>query len=122
MGHLSIHCGGCGSDWIVYHRDDFKDWKARTCPVCGKTIDSQTWEKNVLRAFGEMEDANMELVKDHAQTHGTLFTVSYIPDVSFQNSGVAEELGHLREEVESLRRVVMRLVSCIFEGGLINDF
>ena len=60
---------------------DWKDWKARTCPVCGKSIDPGTWDRQVLRAFGEMEDANIELLKDHQQSHGTLFTVSYIPDV-----------------------------------------
>ena len=25
MGHLKIHCDNCGSDWIIYHRDDWKE-------------------------------------------------------------------------------------------------
>ena len=100
MGHLSIHCDGCGSDWIIYHRDNWKDWKARTCPVCGESIDPETWDRQILRAFGEMEDANLELVKDHEQYKGTLFTVSYIPDVVFPNKD--PDLDPLKEMVEEL--------------------
>lgn len=110
MGHLKIHCDCCGSDWVVYHRDNWKDWKARTCPVCGKSIDPWTWERSVLTAFGEMEDANLELVKDHTQSHGTLFTVSYIPDVMFPNRDqtgrLQEEVGIMKEDLEYLRAVV----------------
>ena len=113
MGHLSIHCGGCGSDWIVYHRDDFKNWKARTCPVCGKATNPQTWEKQVLRAFGEMEDAGMELVKDHTQLHGTLFTVGYVPDVAFPSED------DMRGEIENLRSIVMKM---LVRGEEQNDF
>ena len=83
MGKLRIYCDSCGSEWDVYHRDDWKSWKSRTCPVCGKAINPETWEKQILKGFGEMEDSNIELFKDHAQDHGTLFTVSYIPDVIF---------------------------------------
>lgn len=122
MGHLKIHCDGCGSDWIVYHRDDFHDWKARTCPVCGKSIDPGTWDRQVLRAFGEMEDASLELVKDHTQSHGTLFTVSYIPDVVFPNRGNTEEVDQLREEIEdlkdgidNLRKIVTKLIDGVFQ-------
>ena len=119
MGHLKIHCDGCGSDWIVYHRDDWKDWKARTCPVCGKSIEPGTWEKSVLRAFGEMEDANLELSKDHAQYDGALFTVSYIPDVIFPNKD--EEVDRLRAETDDLMEAVESLQSMIVDlvkGGL----
>lgn len=114
MGHLSIHCDSCGSDWNVYHRDDFHDWKARTCPVCGKSIDPGTWERSVLSAFGEMEDANLELVKDHTQSHGTLFTVSYIPDVIFPNKGNTEEIDQLREEITYLREIIDKVINNIF--------
>ena len=109
MGHLSIHCDGCGSDWIVYHRDDWKSWKARTCPVCGESIDSVTWDQQVLRAFGEMEDANLELVKDHGQYNGTLFTVGYIPDVVFPNRDQTGDLDQLRESVEEMREGIENL-------------
>lgn len=116
MGHLNIHCNGCGSDWIVYHRDDWKNWKARTCPVCGKSIDPGTWDRSVLKAFGEMEDATIELVKDHTQSHGTLFTIGYVPDVMLPDR--SEEDDHLRADIEdvkdgieSLRKMVTRLDS-----------
>lgn len=122
MGKLSIHCYGCGAEWDVLHRDDWKDWKARTCPVCGKSIDPGTWERSVLSAFGEMEDANLECVKDHDQLHGTLFTVSYIPDVIFPNKGNTEEVDQLREEVEdlkdgidNLRKIVTKLIDGVFQ-------
>ena len=85
MGHLKITCDGCGESWSVYCRDNWKDWRARTCPICGRSIDSQTWARFVLRAFGEMNDANIELMKDHSQSHGTLFTVDYISDAIFPN-------------------------------------
>ena len=101
MGHLKIHCDSCGSDWTVYHRDDWKDWKARTCPMCGETIDHQTWDDQILPAFGAMEDANRELYKDHAGYHGTLFTVTYEPDIIYPNK--IDGLDELRAEIEELR-------------------
>ena len=119
MGHLKIHCDGCGSDWVVYHRDNWKDWKARTCPVCGKSIDPGTWDRQVLRAFGEMEDCNLELVKDHTGYNGTLFTVSYVPDVVFPNvdrtGQLQEEIRELKEGLEDLRSVVTRLLDSLFQ-------
>lgn len=110
MGHLKIHCDGCGSDWVVYHRDDWKNWKARTCPVCGKSIDPGTWERQILRAFGEMEDANLELSKDHAQYHGTLFTVDYVADVVFPNKEKSEVIDQLTEEIADLRDQIAKLI------------
>ena len=104
MGHLKIRCGGCGSDWVVYHRDDWKDWKARTCPMCGKSIPSGLWERQILRAFGEMEDTARELVNEHTGNHGTLFTVDYIADVVFPNDdgGISDQIGELREEIDEI--------------------
>lgn len=107
MGKLLIHCDGCGSDWNVYHRGDWKDPKARTCPVCEKSIDPGTWDRQVLRAFGEMEDANLELAKDHSQSYGTLFTVGYIPDVVFPNKD--DDLNQLREMIDNLSEEVTSL-------------
>lgn len=83
MGHLKIYCDSCGCEWNVYHRDNWKDWKSRTCPICGKKISSQTWENQILMAFHEMEESNLELSKDHTGYHAPLFTVSYEPDVIF---------------------------------------
>lgn len=115
MGHLKLRCDACGTDWVVYHRDDWKDWRARTCPACGKSIDPGTWERQVLRGFNEMEDANIELVKDHMQSHGTLFTVGYVPDVMFPNREKAlEAVEQLREDVDSLRNTVSKLIDGVF--------
>ena len=114
MGQLKIHCDACGSDWIVYHRDNWKDWKARTCRVCGKSVDPGTWERSVLKGFNEMEDANIELVKDHTQSHGTLFSVSYVPDVVFPNKETSETVEKLREDVEDLRSIVEKLINGVF--------
>lgn len=109
MGKLSIHCENCGSDWVVYHRDDWKNWKARTCPVCGKEIDPGTWGRSVLKGFGEMEDAQIELVKDHNRYHIPLFTISYLPDVEFPDKGNKEEIDQLKEEIECLKEGVDRI-------------
>ena len=69
-----------------------------------------------------MEDANLELVKDHTQSHGTLFTVSYIPDVIFPNKENTEAVDQLREEVEdlkdgidNLRKIVTKLIDGVFQ-------
>lgn len=123
MGKLSIHCNGCGSDWVVYHRDNWKNWRSRTCPVCGKSVDPGTWERFVLPAFGSLEDANIELYKDHNQGHGTLFTVSYIPEVLFPDAGedMREEIENLKGSVETLSGVMRKLIDSLFaeevEGG-----
>ena len=119
MGHLKIHCDGCGYDWTVYHRDDWKDWKARTCPMCGESISQDTWDSHVLRAFGEMEDANLELMKDHSQYHGTLFTVGYTADVIYPNKSnnmeLKEELEELREGIDGMRKAMLKMVDAIME-------
>ena len=69
-----------------------------------------------------MEDANLELTKDHAQSHGTLFTVGYVPDVIFPNKGNSEEVDQLREEIEdlkdgidNLRSIVSKLIDGVFQ-------
>lgn len=81
MGMLKVHCGKCGKPWDVYHRDNWNSREARTCPHCFAEVDPQTW-KQVVRAFADMSDANMELAKDHEQG-APLVTVDYIEDYSF---------------------------------------
>jgi hypothetical protein len=69
-----------------------------------------------------MEDCNLELVKDHQQSHGALFTVGYIPDVIFPNKENTEVVEQLREEVEdlkdsidNLRSIVEKLINGVFQ-------
>ena len=110
MGHLIVRCDNCGTRWNIYHRD-IKNRNAKTCPMCGESINQQTWEKELLPAFGAMEDANRELFKDHTGYHGTLFTVAYEPDVLYPNRD--KESDQLREEVEELRDDIERISSVV---------
>lgn len=113
MGQIKIHCDSCGGEWIVYRRSEWSEKRSRTCPVCGKSIDPETWDRQILKAVKEMDDANLELLKDHEKSHGALFTVSYIPDVLFQNRDNGE-IAQLRDEVDALRGVLQKLVDGIF--------
>ena len=68
-----------------------------------------------------MEDANLELVKDNAQYHGTLFTVGYVPDVIFPNKAQTEELNQLKEDIsdltdslDNLKNIVTKLIDGVF--------
>lgn len=113
MGSLRIHCEECGCDWFVYHANNWKAPEARRCPTCGAEIDPGTWERQVLRGFGEMEEANIELIKDHEQYKSSLFTVAYIPSKPLP-SGEIEELRskveELTEAVESFRTVAQHII------------
>ena len=67
-----------------------------------------------------MEDANIELLKDHEQSHGTHFTVSYIPDVIFPNKDdrtdqLQEEIEDLRDGIDNLREIVKKLIDGVFQ-------
>lgn len=75
MTYMSIYCGYCGKRWEVYQRDNWKDERARTCPHCFHEIDAQTWERDVLPAFGAALDCNAELFKNHK---GSIFAVDFI--------------------------------------------
>ena len=78
MGYLRIHCSNCRRRWAVYDRDDWKSEASRTCPHCGVKINAQTWENQVLPAFGAMRDANMMLHKDHTGYKNPLFRVDFV--------------------------------------------
>lgn len=72
-----------------------------------------------MKAFGDMENANLELTKDHTQSHGTLFTVSYIPDIVFPNRSeetdrLREEIQDLKDGIDALRGVVKKLIDGVF--------
>ena len=77
MAYMRIHCHHCGGTWEVYQRDDWKDDRARTCPHCFAEIDKQTWEHQIVPAFGAAADANAELIKDHHDKCRPIFTVDF---------------------------------------------
>lgn len=80
MGYLRIHCKRCRRRWHVYARDNWQEGAARCCPHCGAVIERQTWESQILPAFGAMADANRELVKDHTGYQAPAFAVDFIAD------------------------------------------
>ena len=118
MGILRIHCDSCGGQWEVYGSGDFHARAARTCPHCGQRIDGQTWEKQILPAFGGMMDANRELLKDHSGYHAPLFTVDYVADHYFPND--ARDNGsailNLEMQIEDLQKQVEMLTATVIAG------
>ena len=77
MGYLKIKCHECGGSWEVYSYN-FNDDHLRVCPHCFKEIDRQTWNRQIIPAYGALEDANRELIKDHEGYTGVaLFTIEY---------------------------------------------
>lgn len=85
MSYMRIQCDYCGGKWEIYHRDNWKDTKARTCPHCQRSIDERTWERQVLPTFNMVEDTNAELYKDHVGYHTPLFQIEFVPDIIFAN-------------------------------------
>lgn len=106
MGFLRIYCGSCRQTWDIYSRDDYHDWKAMTCPHCFEQIDPGLWEKQILPAFGAMEDANRELRKEQEQYGGKPFSISYHP------GNLAKD--DLRDDVNALRIEIDRLIDTVF--------
>ena len=96
MGFLRIHCGGCGQVWEVYRKAREYD-ASRECPHCGKRIDPTTWHKHVLRAFDYMADANLEVMRDHADYHQGAFKLDYVETGSVDREGGIERMNNLSE-------------------------
>ena len=71
-----------------------------------------------------MEDAQIELVKDHNRYHIPLFTISYLPDVEFPDKGNKEEIECLKEGVDRIHETMSDLISTVIltKGGQNNDF
>ena len=84
MAFMRIHCDVCGGTWEVYHRDNWKNGKARQCPHCFSEIDGNTWENEVLPAFGAVQDVNAELFKDSTGYHKPLFSIDFVADHLYQ--------------------------------------
>ena len=86
MSYLKIHCGNCKQSWEIYHRDNWKADQERECPHCGSRIEKKTWDRQILPAFGMVDDANRELFKDHTGYHVPLFTFDVIADPVLEES------------------------------------
>lgn len=117
MSFLKIRCG-CGRSWEVYWRSQ-KDEHSRQCPHCLEKIDSQTWEKQILPAWGQVSDANGELQKDALGYHLTEFSFDVISDVKVSDSDRRreEDLSEMRDEIAEVKDSVDDLkeaVSMIF--------
>ncbi len=108
MGMLKIHCGCCRQTWDLYNRGDYHRHVKRTCPHCGSKIDGQTWEKQILPAYGAMLDANRELIKDHTGYGQPIFTIDYIEDAYFPNDAtdIRAELVNLSNRIDELSEVL----------------
>lgn len=101
MAHLQIHCCSCGGTWQVYS-NNYKSSKARDCPYCGHSIERQTWERQILPAFGMVADANCELYKDHVGYHAPMFTFDVVEDMFFANA----QFGELNNKIEELSQKI----------------
>lgn len=115
MGFLRIHCDYCGGTWDVYGRDDWNETRSRTCPHCQSKIDGQDWEKQIVPAFGAMQDANRELIKTHTGYHAPLFTVDYIEDHYFPDAARDAETAvcNLETRIDELQEVVERMTDAV---------
>lgn len=102
---LKIKCFYCDGSWEVYSRD-MNNEKARICPHCQSSIESQTWKNQIMPAFGMLDDANRELFKDHTGHHIPLFSVSYEPDVLFKNAEqgeIAADISNMKADIEAIK-------------------
>lgn len=80
MGYLRIHCARCRRRWDIYSRDNWNGATSHQCPHCGAAMDRQTWERQILPAFGAIEDANKEIYKDHVGYKIPMFRIDFIAD------------------------------------------
>lgn len=70
MGILEIHCHECGTVYevlpeCVMERDTLPNGlHPYCCPHCFAQMNTRTWNK-LVRAYGELQDINRELLKDH---------------------------------------------------------
>lgn len=71
--NLRIFCFSCRRAWSYYWGQNFNEKGANACPYCGRQIDSQTWENEVLPTFGAFIDANLDLKRDAAGGNAPLF-------------------------------------------------
>ena len=80
MTFLRVHCAGCGRKWDVY-KHSIKSEFSRECPNCYRQVDEQLWQSQVIPAFCSVDDANIELLKEHHSSNKDdkpLFTIDVI--------------------------------------------
>lgn len=85
MAFLKIHCDVCGGAWEVYLRDRWSDTKTRQCPHCQSKIDPELWDSKVIPALVSVQDANVSLMKNHAEYHRPLFSFDVEADHLYRN-------------------------------------
>ena len=76
MGFLKVRCEHCGAAWEVYAHQIHQE-QANQCPHCFSEIDRQTWDRQIVPAFGALDDANREIVKDYLGYGAQMFRVDY---------------------------------------------
>ena len=121
MGYMTVDCNTCGGSWNVYHVTNWSDDVTRTCPHCFAEIDPQTWENQVLPAFGSMTDANMELLRDNLGQHTPLFRIHYTEDQELpdpQQQRIRELEARLEELEAKLDGMTDPLTVALLEGRI----
>lgn len=80
--YLRVWCSRCGNYYEVYHGNDLKSPKARTCPHCGEGVSYNAWAK-VIQAAKAVDEAGAAVYSDN--TAKTRFTVDYIDNTVYKN-------------------------------------
>lgn len=75
---IQVKCHGCRKVWEVYPRGEWQNENNAVCPFCGLQIEPQTWEREIVPAFGAFLDANRELLKDVTGYGAPRFKVNFI--------------------------------------------
>ena len=122
MGYMVVTCGYCHQKWHVYGSRNFNDKDARRCPHCQAEIDRQTWEHDVLPAFGAIQDANRELYKHSVGTHTALFQIDYVEDMTWDTTPqnveiIADRLEGLETTLENM---LMGLPEQVRDAGVLE--
>lgn len=77
MMKIRIKCRECKRAWEIHPRGKWTDDASRECPSCGCSIDRQTWERQIIPAFGAFMDMNREIVKDSTGYDAPMFSVTF---------------------------------------------
>ena len=84
MAFLRVKCENCGGKWDVYHRDDWKDDRARTCPHCYAEVDAVLWASHVIPAFTFADEGNREIRKQSREENKPGFSFDVVDDMQFR--------------------------------------